>query len=161
MFSQNNNESTPPAPHNISPQAVTAPHSKMSVIANDLKISGDSMRIIAEQPLLIEGEIYGSVIGKLITVGQTGLVTGQIDADTVQIDGRVDGTVRAGHVILSSTAQVFGDIHHDTLTLEMGANFEGNVRRIGSNEHAKGTLQQSDALSKAIAAGQLPSTGSA
>ena len=157
MFSQNNDESTPSVPHNAAPQAITAPHSQMSVIASDLKISGDSMRMIAEHPLLIEGEIYGSVIGKIITIGQTGLVTGEIDADTVQINGRVNGTVRAGHVILSSTAQVLGDIHHATLTLEVGANFEGNVRRIENNEHGELKQQQSSTSPEAFAARQLQS----
>ena len=95
----------------------------------------------------------------LISIGQFGLVTGQIDADTVQIDGRVNGTIRAGHVILSSTAQVFGDIHHEMLTIEMGANFEGNMRRTKNNGHRDTALQQNGSTAEVATAAPLQSVG--
>ncbi len=130
MFSRNNDKSAPqPERNSVSPASAASSNRGGSFIARDLIITGDGMQMVAEQPLLIEGEIHGSVTGMEVTVGQTGQITGLVHAKVVRVDGRVDGVVRGADVILTSTAQVSGDIHHQRLTLDMGANFEGNSRQ--------------------------------
>jgi len=45
----------------------------------------------------------------------------------VVVDGRVEGPIQGGDVVLKSRAHVVGDIHHQSLTIEKGAYFDGRA----------------------------------
>jgi cytoskeletal protein CcmA (bactofilin family) len=97
-----------------------------SIIANGVKIIGS---IIAEgAEVQVNGEIEGNVQGGSLTIGDTGMVKGDIVAESVTVIGRVEGSVRARKVQLSRNAHVLGDIVHQSLAVEMGAVFEGQCR---------------------------------
>ncbi len=121
---------TPPRPtlRGTSP-TTTAPAAGVSVIGSDLTIVGSGLRIIAQQPLQVDGEIQGDVLGTRVTIGTSGKVTGLVNAEQVHVNGTVNGTIKGLDVILSSTSVVEGDIYHQTITLEQGAAFEGRSRR--------------------------------
>jgi cytoskeletal protein CcmA (bactofilin family) len=97
-----------------------------SLIAQDVVIEGD----FAAQGLVhVEGAVKGGVrVGELI-LGETGLIEGAIFAETVEIRGKVKGAIQARTVRLYASAQVSGDIVHETLSMETGAGFEGRSVR--------------------------------
>jgi len=97
-----------------------------SIIANGVKITGTIDADGAE--LQVDGEIDGNVRGGSLTVGDTGMVKGDIVSESVTVHGRVEGSVRARKVILARNAHVLGDIVHQSLSVEMGAVFEGQCR---------------------------------
>ena len=66
-------------------------------------------------------------------VGETGTVCESISADTVRVSGTVKGDVTATAVTLTRTARVEGNLIHQALVIEPGANFEGHCRSIGGN----------------------------
>jgi cytoskeletal protein CcmA (bactofilin family) len=100
-----------------------------SVISNDLRIIGQSLRIISRGTLQVDGEVEGDVGGAEIIIGEEGRVTGTVAAERVIVRGRISGTIRAMTVALQSTARVEGDIHHMSLAIEQGAEFDGRCRR--------------------------------
>jgi cytoskeletal protein CcmA (bactofilin family) len=100
-----------------------------SVISNDLRIIGQSLRIISRGTLQVDGEVEGDVGGAEIIVGEEGMVTGTIAAERVIVRGRISGVIRAMTVALQSSARVEGDIHHLSLVIEQGAEFDGRCRR--------------------------------
>jgi cytoskeletal protein CcmA (bactofilin family) len=100
-----------------------------SVISNDLRIIGQSLRIISRGTLQVDGEIEGDVGGAEIIIGEEGRVTGTVAAERVIVRGRISGVIRAMTVALQSTARVEGDIHHMSLAIEQGAEFDGRCRR--------------------------------
>ena len=100
-----------------------------SVIGNDLKIVGSGLRIISQGTLQVDGEIEGDVGGAEVIIGEEGRVTGTVAAERVIVRGRIAGIVRGVTVTLQSTAQVEGDIHHVSLAIEQGAEFDGRCRR--------------------------------
>ena len=57
-----------------------------------------------------------------------GLVRGDIVSESVLVNGRVEGSIRARKVQLAKNAHVQGDITHQSLAVEMGAVFEGQCR---------------------------------
>jgi cytoskeletal protein CcmA (bactofilin family) len=98
----------------------------VSIIANGVKITGTIDADGAE--LQIDGEIEGNVRGGSLTVGDTGMVKGDVVSESVTVHGRVEGSVRARKVMLARNAHVLGDIVHQSLSVEMGAVFEGQCR---------------------------------
>lgn len=108
-----------------------APASKMtaSTIGTDLTILGEKITIISQHLLQIDGDVRADISGKKVLIGQEGSVVGTITAENVEIHGGLRGAIKAASVTLQPTAQVEGDIHHGTLAIAEGAEFDGSVRR--------------------------------
>jgi cytoskeletal protein CcmA (bactofilin family) len=90
-----------------------------SIIANGVKITGTIDADGAE--IQVDGEVEGNVRGGSLTVGDTGMVKGDVVSESVTVHGRVEGSVRARKVVLAR-------IVHQSLSVEMGAVFEGQCR---------------------------------
>lgn len=97
-----------------------------SIIANGVRIVGGIEADGAE--VQVDGEVEGNIRGGSLTIGDTGLVKGDVVAETVLVNGRVEGSIRARKVQLAKNANVRGDITHQQLAVEMGAVFEGQCR---------------------------------
>jgi cytoskeletal protein CcmA (bactofilin family) len=113
----------------VPPARPAPPDAGKSVISNDLRIIGQSLRIISRGTLQVDGEVEGDVGGAEIIIGEEGSVTGTVAADRVIVRGRMSGVVRAMTVALQASARVEGDIHHMSLVIEQGAQFDGRCRR--------------------------------
>lgn len=100
-----------------------------SVIGKELSISGQHLTITSKGLLQVDGEIQGDLHCVALIVSEQARITGTVIADTVVVHGHVIGTIRGNHVALQSTARVEGDISHQALTMEHGAQFDGRSRR--------------------------------
>ena len=98
-----------------------------SIISRDLKIKGD---LICNGDIQIDGEVEGDVQSRSITIGEGADVRGSISSDNIRVCGSVNGQVKGQSVILAKTAKLIGDVVHQTLSVEPGAHFEGQCRRI-------------------------------
>lgn len=119
----------PPAARPPQPAAATQrPVEKVSasVIGPDLTILGN---LISKGEVHVEGEVQGDIHGSHITVGEKAKITGSIIAEEVVVRGHVMGSIRGKRVMLQASSHVDGDIHHQTLSIEQGAFFEGKSRR--------------------------------
>ena len=115
---------SPQAPAAAAPAAAPRPARGASVLSSDLVFEGN---ISGSGELQIDGSIKGDVrVGRLV-VGETGAVEGSVQADAVEVRGRVVGSVTGKQVRLLGTAYVDGDINHEQLAIEVGAYFQGRV----------------------------------
>ncbi|HEX5999297.1 MAG TPA: polymer-forming cytoskeletal protein [Hyphomicrobiaceae bacterium] len=125
--------STPPgagaAPAVGIPRRVGTESGNKSVIGNDLKIIGQGLKIISQGTLQVDGEVEGDVAGAEVIIGEQGKVTGTVAAERVIVRGKISGVIRGMAVALQSSARVEGDIHHMSLAIEQGAEFDGRCRR--------------------------------
>ena len=87
----------------------------------------------------LNGQIEGELHGKSLIISRGALVKGAVSADQVVVDGTIEGPIRGGEIILKSRAHVIGDIHHQSLSIENGASFEGRSVHTGG---AKGNVTQ-------------------
>ena len=70
-------------------------------------------------------------------------VNGIVAAERVVVDGKVEGPIQGGDVVLKSQAHVVGDIHHQSLAIERGAYFDGRSIQVrGANGHQPERLGQ-------------------
>ncbi len=103
--------------------------STKSVISNDLKIIGQGLKIISQGTLQVDGEVEGDVRGTEVIIGEKGRVTGTVAAERVIVRGMISGVIRGLTVTLQASSRVEGDIHHMSLAIEQGAEFDGRCKR--------------------------------
>lgn len=108
--------------------------SAINIIAEGTRIEGT---VAFDRVTRVHGTLSGRVsgaAGSTLVLAETALVEGDVDADTLIVDGYVRGDIRARtRVVLSRTARVVGNIRTRSLTIEFGAYFEG-----------KSTMEQED-----------------
>jgi cytoskeletal protein CcmA (bactofilin family) len=93
-----------------------------TVIAMGLKFVGT---VTAEGLVEVNGQVDGELHCTSLIISRGAHVSGTIAAGRVVVDGRVEGPIQGGDVILKSQAHVVGDIHHQSLSIESGAFFDG------------------------------------
>lgn len=105
-----------------------------TVIAKGLKIVGT---VTAEGLVEVNGRVDGELHCTSLVISRGAHVAGTIAAGRVVVDGNVEGPIQGGDVILKSKAHVVGDIHHQSLSIESGAFFDGrSVHASRANEQA-------------------------
>ena len=95
-----------------------------TVIGDGLKILG---HVTADGLVEVNGQIEGDLHCTSLIVSPKAQVVGSITAEQVVVNGRVEGPIQGGDVVLKSQAHVVGDIHHQSLTIEKGAYFDGRA----------------------------------
>lgn len=104
------------------PSAAPARAKPASLFTQGLTVRGD---ILGDVEAHIDCVVMGDVkVGKLI-VGPNARIEGSIVAQAVEIHGLVIGSITAPAVRLYGTARVDGDITHEQLAMEPGAEFQG------------------------------------
>jgi cytoskeletal protein CcmA (bactofilin family) len=110
------------APPQSAPAPAPARPKPASLIAQGLTIRGD---VVGDIEVHLDCVVLGDVkVGKLI-IGPNARIEGSVVAQVMEIHGLVIGAVTAQSVRLYGTARVDGDITHEQLAMEPGAEFQG------------------------------------
>lgn len=105
----------------------------LSVIGPDVRIVGD---IITQGEMQIDGQVEGDISCQRLVVGEGARITGAVNADIVRVHGHLDGKIVANSVFIAKSAQVMGDLTHETLEIEAGGHLEGRLIHKGSQTAA-------------------------
>ena len=97
-----------------------------TVIGDGLKILGN---VTADGLVEVNGQIEGDLHCTALIVSPKAQIVGSITAERVVVNGKVEGPIQGGEVVLKSQAHVVGDIHHQSLTIEKGAYFDGRAKQ--------------------------------
>lgn len=109
-----------------------------SILSSDLKMVGD---MASDGEIHLDGAVDGDIRAKVLLVGETAHVKGEINAEQVTVHGRVSGQIKAKSVHLARSAHVVGDILHEDLSIETGAFLEGHCKRMQPpKESAEGKI---------------------
>ena len=104
------------------PRKATGTPKVASLIASDTTIDGG---VSGDTELHVDGVVRGDITVARLSIGETGHVEGAIQAEIVEVRGRVVGSITAKQVRLYASCHVDGDITHEQLTMEAGAFFQG------------------------------------
>jgi len=124
-------ETTPPTTPNPAQDSVRAASSKpaaksvASIICSDMAVNGS---VTSEGAIQIDGKIDGDVSANDITIGASGVITGEVKAEVVTVKGTIKGSIRGRKVELETNSKVEGDIIHSSLSIQANAVFEGQVK---------------------------------
>lgn len=95
-----------------------------TLLGNDAEIRGS---IMTKGSTRVDGTVIGEISSpETVTVGATGTVEGNIEAENIVVGGQVKGTLTArGRITLESTARLEGDLIAGRLVIIEGAVFCG------------------------------------
>ncbi|MFM2274886.1 MAG: hypothetical protein RL211_758 [Pseudomonadota bacterium] len=102
-----------------------------SLIAHGSQIYGD---YIFTEGLRVDGSITGNIRSSdeqpsILVISETAVVTGEIHADHIIINGQVNGPVYASAMLeLQPRARVVGDVFYIGLEMHQGATISGLLR---------------------------------
>ena len=124
-----------------------------SMIAQGVAIKGD---VMGDGELHLDCVIQSDIrVGKLV-LGPNARVEGSLHAQVIEIHGKVTGQVSAKQVRLHGTAVVDGDITHEQLAMETGAQFQGRSLKFQRPAPAATTAPAAAAPGLAPAPGHTP-----
>jgi cytoskeletal protein CcmA (bactofilin family) len=93
-----------------------------SSVGSGLLIDGN---VTGTGDLHLDGTVKGDVRVNHLTVGESGNIEGKVEAETIEVRGRIVGSIQGKQVKLQATAYVEGDITHEQLAIDVGAYFQG------------------------------------
>src|SRR5688572_4590263 len=97
-----------------------------NVLSSDVEIKGN-LKFTGE--LTFEGKLEGEVqTDGLLNLGDTAVITGNINAQSVVVRGKLNGNINAKEKIeIKAKAELFGDIRATKLVVEEGVTFVGKT----------------------------------
>ncbi|MHB1254587.1 MAG: bactofilin family protein [Candidatus Humimicrobiaceae bacterium] len=108
-----------------------------------LTVKGDSAKIegklIISKSIEIDCEIHGElIVDGQITIQQSGYVNADVKTIDATVNGVYEGNMEAtGNVQITQSGKVNGNIKTDSLIIEKGGIFSGNVSRITTEDYEK------------------------
>jgi cytoskeletal protein CcmA (bactofilin family) len=133
----------------------------ISIIGPGAVFKGD---VISERGISIFGNVLGNVIchDGLLHVGDTGVVTGNIEGYNVEVDGLVEGNVLARHT-LRINGRIRGEMRYMVeLFVAPHLDIDGHIRKVKADAPGDLASQQpvsfvaSPVLPKSMQASQVP-----
>ena len=121
------------------------PQINVSLLASGVDIVGN---IVLDHGVSLFGILNGTIISTrgLVHIGETGMVSGNIDGEHVQIDGTVQGDVRARDSV-EINGRINGNIFYSgTIRLGPNAIIDGQLKRVGRDL----IIETNDEADKAI-----------
>lgn len=123
MFTRSKDD-TKQTPPSQAPRPVPKDSGAPSIISAGVEITGN---IVSPGEVQLDGTIHGDISCESFSLGESGHVTGRILANSVTIRGKIDGEICGMKVRLDKTAEVSGDVTHQTLSVEGGAKVSGHL----------------------------------
>ena len=120
MFSKKPEQNAPRVRAPSKPMASS--NSTFSVIGSDVTIKGD---VSASTELHVDGTIEGDIACASIVQGETSVIDGAIKAESARLAGTLTGSITASELVVLKSAKIHGDVHYDALTIEQGAQVQG------------------------------------
>ncbi len=103
----------------------------VTIISKGVTVEG---KISSDCNVRIDGIVNGDIFAKgNITVGNGGIVNGELQASVISVGGKIVGTLKANEkLIMESKSSVKGDVSTKILIVEAGAKFDGSSSMSGS-----------------------------
>ena len=118
----------------------------MSAEAVSQWLDEHAIRTVRTEGVTTDGVVVGNIRANedqpsILVISESAVVTGEIHADHIIVNGHVKGSVHAGVMLeLQPKARIEGDVHYTALEMHQGALIAGQLRPILMGEE-KPTLK--------------------
>ena len=89
-----------------------------STLAKDIKVNGS---LESTDYLDFSGHLTGTLKSSTINLKPGSYVKGTITADTITVEGEVDGDIQAKDIYIKSTAKIKGNIRYQNIDIQNGS----------------------------------------
>lgn len=87
--------------------------------------------ISAPNQAIISGTVEGELIAKDVLIGATGIVTGNTQADFIDVKGELNQSIASKNVlIVRNTGKVTGDVTYGEIEIERGGKIKGAMKQV-------------------------------
>ena len=108
----------------IEPKKTIKEYSSL-IIGEGATIKGE---IVEENEITVQGNVDGDIQCKDLIVGKTGSIKGKIKADTLYVEGSIEGEIDIKELLkLMSSSYVSGKIKYGSLQINEGGKLVGEV----------------------------------
>ena len=95
------------------------------IIGEGATIKGE---IVEENEITVQGNVDGDIQCKDLIVGKTGSIKGKIKADTLYVEGSIEGEINIKEILkMMSSSYVSGKITYGSLQINEGGKLVGEV----------------------------------
>lgn len=124
IFSNSNGKKLEANDKRLEVQAIKS--EEISIISVQTKLKGE---IETNSVLEVDGTVEGDIKGEgTVHISNSGKISGNINAETVFVDGEVNGEIFATKVEIGAKGKVFANITSAKFIIQEGGLFEGNKR---------------------------------
>jgi cytoskeletal protein CcmA (bactofilin family) len=111
----------------IKPKGFEDSTDEVTIISSGVVIEG---KLSSKGNVRVDGTVKGDVnVNGSVTVGESGDINGEINADIITVGGKIMGKLNAKEkVVLEGKAVLKGDLVTKILVVEAGAKFDGNSK---------------------------------
>lgn len=111
----------------IKPKGFEESTDEVTIISSGVVIEG---KLSSKGNVRVDGTVKGDVnVNGSVTVGESGDINGEINADVITVGGKIIGKLNAKEkVVLEAKAVLKGDLITKILVVEAGAKFDGNSK---------------------------------
>lgn len=96
-----------------------------TLIGEGFHITGE---LTGSSVVRIDGRVTGNVLAESgVILGENGVIEGDLNSRSAVVYGRVTGNIFCTQLEIKKSASVEGDIQTDTLEIELGAHFTGQL----------------------------------
>lgn len=113
-----------------------------SAVSSGMVIDGN---VTGTGELHVDGTVRGDVKCSHLSVGESGNIEGKVEAESIEVRGRILGGITGRQVKLQATAYVEGDITHEQLAIDVGAYFQGRCLQTRRAEPGQAAAPQAPA----------------
>jgi cytoskeletal protein CcmA (bactofilin family) len=96
-----------------------------SILDEGMFVAGD---ISFKGKARVDGRIEGNVSGDYLILSESGIIIGDLEAEVVVCQGRVDGNIKAEKLHAQHAAKISGSLDVIDLTVDSGASLNGDVK---------------------------------
>jgi len=100
-----------------------------TIISEQTKVNGD---IISQGTIHVDGKVEGDITCEELIIGLKGAVMGNINAQSLQLYGLLQGKAVVDKLFVAQTAKLIGDVAHNSIAIEPGAYIDGHCIRAGA-----------------------------
>ena len=95
--------------------------SSNSLLLSDVELKG---KITEKDDIILGCKFDGNIVANKVSLSDTAIITGDINANEIEVNGKINGSLAAKKVRINAGCNFEGDVVGESISIEDGANIK-------------------------------------